>query len=121
MAALRDSVVPSCADCLYTACTSEPHGAVAQGSPTSSCAQLCRNLTLEAFAGGFAEQRQEMIALGESVLKRLAEALCLVAAAISDFAESSSYTTHLLQSTAGEFLSDILQSCCLSMSLHEPR
>ena len=79
------------------------------------------HLTVNANAGGFAELRQEMIALGESVLKRLAEALCLVAAASSDFAESSSYTTHLLQSTAGEFLSDIFQSCCLSMRPHRWR
>ena len=58
-------------------------------------------VTKEWNAGGFAERQQGMMSLGESALKRLAEAFCLVSAAIPDFAESRSYTSHLLQSTAG--------------------
>ncbi|KAK9863281.1 hypothetical protein WJX84_001780 [Apatococcus fuscideae] len=62
---------------------------------------LLHSPAYQGLAGGFAEQRHELMSLGESVLKRLAEALCLVAAAIPDFAESHGYTTSLLQSSAG--------------------
>ena len=58
-----------------------------------------------------------MMSLGESALKRLAEAFCLVSAAIPDFAESRSYTTHLLQSTAGGL--DLHSSFMLLLGLSE--